>query len=124
MDTTYVTYARNGTNYATVNGYCYQVASVTDAGANGLTLEGHRAQQLTRELAAEADLVVCMEGEHAEFASQLGARRAFVVHGAGGIDELSPCGRNQVCEVVDGGVRERTIDPDALFALSLARPAG
>ena len=45
---------------------------------------------------------------------QLGARRAFVVHGAGGIDELSPAGPNLVCEVVDGSVRERTIDPDEL----------
>src|SRR5204863_225748 len=50
----------------------------------------------------------------AEVLAQLGARRAFVVHGAGGIDELSPCGPNQLCEVVDGGVRERTIDPEAL----------
>jgi len=45
---------------------------------------------------------------------QLGARRAFVVHGAGGIDELSPVGPNLVCEVVDGAVRERTIDPEEL----------
>ena len=37
--------------------------------------------------------------------------RAFVVHGAGGIDELSPAGPNLVCEVVDGSVREREIDP-------------
>jgi anthranilate phosphoribosyltransferase len=50
----------------------------------------------------------------ADVLAQLGARRAFVVHGAGGIDELSPCGPNQVCEVVDGGVRERTIGPDEL----------
>jgi len=50
----------------------------------------------------------------AEVLAQLGARRAFVVHGAGGIDELSPCGPNQLCEVVDGGVRERTIDPQTL----------
>ena len=28
-----------------------------------------------------------------------------------GIDELSPAGPNLVCEVVDGGVREREIDP-------------
>ena len=42
---------------------------------------------------------------------QLGARRAFVVHGAGGIDELSPTGPNLVCEVVDGDVHEREIDP-------------
>jgi anthranilate phosphoribosyltransferase len=41
----------------------------------------------------------------------LGARRAFVVHGAYGIDELSPAGPNLVCEVVDGEVHERTIDP-------------
>jgi anthranilate phosphoribosyltransferase len=47
----------------------------------------------------------------AEVLAQLGSRRAFVVHGAAGIDELSPAGPNLVCEVVDGGVRERTIDP-------------
>ena len=47
----------------------------------------------------------------AEVLASLGARRAFVVHGAAGIDELSPAGPNLVCEVVDGGVREREIDP-------------
>jgi anthranilate phosphoribosyltransferase len=50
----------------------------------------------------------------AEVLAQLGTHRAFVVHGAGGIDELSPCGPNLVCEVVDGGVHERTIDPTEL----------
>jgi anthranilate phosphoribosyltransferase len=49
----------------------------------------------------------------AEVLATLGARRAFVVHGAGGIDELSPAGPNLVAEVVDGSVRERTIDPHA-----------
>lgn len=43
--------------------------------------------------------------------SQLGAERAFVVHGADGIDELSPTGPNLVCEVVAGAVRQREIDP-------------
>jgi len=47
----------------------------------------------------------------AEVLAQLGARRAFVVHGAAGIDELSPAGPNLVCEVVNGDVREREIDP-------------
>jgi anthranilate phosphoribosyltransferase len=47
----------------------------------------------------------------AEVLARLGARRAFVVHGAWGIDELSPAGPNLVCEVVAGEVRERTIDP-------------
>jgi anthranilate phosphoribosyltransferase len=41
----------------------------------------------------------------------LGARRAYVVHGAGGVDELVPAGPNLVCEVIDGDVREREIDP-------------
>ena len=47
----------------------------------------------------------------AEVLAQLGARRAFVVHGAGGIDELSPAGPNLVCEVREGAVHEREIDP-------------
>jgi anthranilate phosphoribosyltransferase len=47
----------------------------------------------------------------ADVLASLGARRAFVVHGAFGIDELSPAGPNAVAEVVAGRVRERTIDP-------------
>ena len=47
----------------------------------------------------------------ADVLASLGARRAFVVHGAHGIDELSPAGPNLVCEVVAGDVIERTIDP-------------
>jgi anthranilate phosphoribosyltransferase len=47
----------------------------------------------------------------ADVLARLGARRAFVVHGAQGIDELSPAGPNLVCEVVDGAVHERTVDP-------------
>jgi anthranilate phosphoribosyltransferase len=43
--------------------------------------------------------------------AELGAHRAFVVHGANGIDELSPAGPNHVAEVVRGQVVERTIDP-------------
>ena len=49
----------------------------------------------------------------AEVLATLGARRAFVVHGAGGIDELSPVGPNLIAEVVEGTVRERTLDPQA-----------
>jgi anthranilate phosphoribosyltransferase len=56
----------------------------------------------------------------AEVLAALGARRAFVVHGGGGIDELSPVGPNLVCEVVDGGVRDREIDP---LELGVARCA-
>jgi anthranilate phosphoribosyltransferase len=54
----------------------------------------------------------------AEVLALLGARRAFVVHGAGGIDELSPAGPNLVCEVSDGRVVERVVDP---LELGIAR---
>ncbi|TML89766.1 MAG: anthranilate phosphoribosyltransferase [Actinobacteria bacterium] len=49
----------------------------------------------------------------AEVLARLGARRAYVVHGAGGIDELSPVGPNLLAEVVDGEVFERRLDPEA-----------
>jgi anthranilate phosphoribosyltransferase len=45
---------------------------------------------------------------------RLDARRAYVVHGAGGIDELSPAGPNLVCEVDEGSVREYQLDPEEL----------
>jgi len=47
----------------------------------------------------------------ADVLAALGARRAFVVHGAGGIDELSPTGPNLVYEVFEGSVKRREIDP-------------
>ncbi len=47
----------------------------------------------------------------AEVLARLGSHRAFVVHGAYGVDELSPAGPNLVCEVVDGGIHDREIDP-------------
>jgi anthranilate phosphoribosyltransferase len=47
----------------------------------------------------------------AEALAVLGSTRAFVVHGANGIDELSPAGPNLVLEVADGVVRERVLDP-------------
>ena len=57
----------------------------------------------------------------ADVLARLGARRAFVVHGAGGIDELSPAGPNLVDEVVDGRVRRREIDP-LDFGVARCRP--
>jgi anthranilate phosphoribosyltransferase len=51
---------------------------------------------------------------YAEALAELGTRRAFVVHGEGGLDELSPFGTNLVVEVVDGDVREWELDPREL----------
>ena len=50
-------------------------------------------------------------GTVADALAVLDSRRAFVVHGAYGVDELSPAGPNLVFEVVAGEVREREIDP-------------
>jgi anthranilate phosphoribosyltransferase len=47
----------------------------------------------------------------AEALAELGARRAFVVHGEGGLDELSPSGPSLVAEIVDGDVSEWELDP-------------
>src|SRR6476661_10743518 len=70
---------------------------------------------LTNPAGARAQVVGVFSAELvptiADVLAPLGARRAFVVDGAGGIDELSPAGPNLVCEVVDGDVREREIDP-------------
>jgi anthranilate phosphoribosyltransferase len=73
------------------------------AGARALVL-GVYSPELARTL---ADALV-----------RLDATRAYVVHGAGGIDELSPCGPNLVCEVDNGTVREYELDP---FELGIER---
>ena len=44
------------------------------ASEHGLSRADHRARQLTAELVEEADIVVGMERNHAEFARRLGAR--------------------------------------------------
>jgi anthranilate phosphoribosyltransferase len=76
---------------------------------------------LTNPAGARAQVVGVYSAELvrtiAEVLATLGARRAFVVHGAGGIDELSPVGPNLVAEVVDGEVHERTLDPEAELGL-------
>jgi anthranilate phosphoribosyltransferase len=54
----------------------------------------------------------------AEVLAQLGTQRAYVVHGGGGIDELSPVGPNLVAEVVNGDVQERRLDPEAELGIA------
>jgi anthranilate phosphoribosyltransferase len=70
---------------------------------------------LTNPAGARAQVVGVYSAELvrtiAQVLARLGATHAFVVHGAGGIDELSPVGPNLVGEVVDGDVRERWLDP-------------
>src|SRR5258708_27592983 len=44
--------------------------------------------------------------------AELGVERAFVVHGAGGLDEISLAGETTVAEVRGGAVRRFTVTPD------------
>lgn len=53
------------------------------------------------------DLVPLLAGVLA----RLGTKRAFVVHGSGGIDEVSLSGPTMVGEVIGGAVREYLLDP-------------
>ncbi len=50
----------------------------------------------------------------AEVLGGLGNRAAFVVHGAGGLDELTTTGANRVSILRDGAVRTETILPETL----------
>jgi|DewCreStandDraft_5_1066085.scaffolds.fasta_scaffold00136_66 anthranilate phosphoribosyltransferase len=45
---------------------------------------------------------------------ELGVRRAMVVHGLDGMDELSICAPTQVAEVDQGAIRTYTLDPDGV----------
>jgi len=44
--------------------------------------------------------------------AKLGTKRAFVIHGAGGLDEISLAGETQIAEVRDGNVRRFTVTPE------------
>lgn len=43
--------------------------------------------------------------------ARLGSKRAFVVYGAGGIDEISLEGSSVLCEIREGSVRKGTLNP-------------
>lgn len=43
--------------------------------------------------------------------AKLGSSCSFVVHGAGGLDEVSLAGTSVICEIKDGSVRKGTLDP-------------
>lgn len=48
----------------------------------------------------------------AEVLAKLGCEKAWVVHGADGLDELSTTGENYVCEVNGKEIRELTVSPE------------
>ncbi len=56
----------------------------------------------------------------AEVLGKLGAERAWVVHGADGMDELSTTGPSYVAELADGAVRSFEVSPEGV-GIPLAR---
>src|SRR5579859_3493774 len=55
----------------------------------------------------------------AETLAELGVDHAFVVHGAGGLDEISVAGETQVAEIKNGSVRRFKVTPEN-FGISAA----
>jgi anthranilate phosphoribosyltransferase len=66
---------------------------------------GAQSQMLGVFSAEVMDLVAATLGE-------LGVHHAFVVHGAGGLDEISLAGETLVAEVKNGAVRRFTVTPE------------
>ncbi len=54
----------------------------------------------------------------AEVLRRLNSRRALVVYGEPGLDEISPCGRTRISELRDGHVRTYEIDADIVLGES------
>ncbi len=71
---------------------------------------------LTNPAGAQAQVVGVFSSEVLEVVAatlaELGVERAFVVHGAGGLDEISLAGETQIAEVKDGAVRRYVVTPE------------
>ena len=73
---------------------------------------------LTNPAGAAAQVAGVFDGSYTELLAralgELGVRRAFVVHGADGLDEISISGETFVAELRDGAVRSYTLTPEDL----------
>lgn len=71
---------------------------------------------LTNPAGASAQVVGVFDANLTELMAralgELGVRRAFVVHGADGLDEISISGVTYVAELRDGAVRSYTLNPE------------
>ncbi|MDM8517964.1 anthranilate phosphoribosyltransferase [Desulfobacterales bacterium HSG16] len=80
---------------------------------------------LTNPAAANCQLLGVYAPELTEMFAQalllLGTRRAFVVHGHDGLDEISICAKTRVSELNDGLIRTYDISPELYFE-NLADP--
>jgi anthranilate phosphoribosyltransferase len=71
---------------------------------------------LTNPAGAQSQVVGVFSAEVIDLVAatlaELGVERAFVVHGAGGLDEISLAGETQVAEVAKGKVRRFAVKPE------------
>jgi anthranilate phosphoribosyltransferase len=71
---------------------------------------------LTNPTAAEFQVLGVFSPDYLDLLAatlaELGVHRAFVVHGAGGLDEISPSGETQIAEVHNGSVRRFVVTPE------------
>jgi anthranilate phosphoribosyltransferase len=71
---------------------------------------------LTNPAGAQSQVVGVFSGDVLDLVAatlaELGAERAFVVHGAGGLDEISLAGETLVAEIRNGTVRRFTVTPE------------
>ena len=71
---------------------------------------------LTNPAAAEAQVLGVFSADVidtvAATLAELGTHRAFVVHGAGGLDEISLSGETQIAEIRNGSVRRFIVAPE------------
>jgi len=74
---------------------------------------------LTNPAGANCQLIGVYAPELTEMFAQalqrLGARRAFVVHGHDGLDEISVCAPTRVCELNNGSIRTYDLYPEQLI---------
>ena len=80
---------------------------------------------LTNPAGAEAQVLGVYSPEltelHAGVLQNLGSKRAFVVHGEGGLDEISTLGATRITELRDGGLTSYDLKPEDV---GLNRAAG
>ncbi len=78
---------------------------------------------LTNPAGAEAQVLGVFSADVIDIVAatlaELGTHRAFVVHGAGGLDEISLSGETQIAEVREGSVRRFIVAPEK-FGVSRA----
>ena len=71
---------------------------------------------LTNPAGAEAQVLGVFSAEMidsvAATLAELGTKHAFVLHGAGGLDEISLSGETQIAEVRSGSIRRFTVTPE------------